>query len=54
MPSPVFVQMRQSGPKNTVTYEVIDKRRPHGERIVSTFKKEADAEAEAARLREAG
>lgn len=51
MPDPVFVQMRQSGPKNLVTYEVIDKRRPRQDRLVSVFKKEAEALALAENLR---
>lgn len=51
MPELVTVQMRQSGPKNVVTYEVIDKRRPRQDRIVSVFKKEAEALALAEKLR---
>ena len=42
--------MRQSGPKNVVTYEVIDKRRPRQDRLVAAYKKEADAEALALKL----
>lgn len=43
MPELVFVQMRESGPNNTVTYEVIDKRRPRADRLVAVYKTEARA-----------
>lgn len=51
MPDLVYVQMRQSGPDNSTTYEVVDKRRALADRIVSTFRTEAEARALVERLR---